>query len=86
MDQCFFRRFEVLSFLLVLIDEFLLLFSTLLLVRLADAYLVLAEVLDLLSALGGHLSNTFTLSLLIDAVLFFKDALPVEVFVELITY
>jgi hypothetical protein len=32
------------------------------------------------------LSNTFTLGLLVDAVLLFKHALPVEVFVELVPH
>lgn len=86
LDQRLLSRFKVLSLLLVLVNKCLLLLSASLLVGLADADLVHAVLLDLLPALGGHLSDAFTLSLFIHAVLLLKHALPVHVFIQLLSH
>lgn len=85
LDQGLFCRFELLSFLLVLVDQLLLLLSARLLVGLADADLVHAKLVDFVTTFGGHLSDAFTLGLFVHKILIFKMLLPSEVLVEFIT-
>lgn len=86
LDQGFFGGLELLRFLLVLVDEALLLLCALLLVRLAYADFVHREIMDILATLRGQLSNVFTLGRLGFELLLLEVALAVKLLVEFVAY
>jgi len=84
LDQGFFGGLELLRFLLVLVDEALLLLRALLLVRFAYADFVHREIMDILATFCSQLSNVFTLGILSLELLLLEHAFAVKIFVEFV--